>query len=45
MKNTSKRYSPEVQKRAVRLVFDYQAKVSVAAGGGAVDRAEDRLHA
>ena len=24
MKNTSKRYSPEVQERAVRLVFDHQ---------------------
>lgn len=26
MKNTSKRYSPEVQERAVRLVFDHQAE-------------------
>ena len=26
MKNTSKRYSPEVQGRAVRLVFDHQAE-------------------
>src|SRR6516162_3282123 len=26
MKNTSKRYSPEVQERAVQLVFDHQAE-------------------
>jgi transposase-like protein len=26
MKNTSKRYSPEIQERAVRLVFDHQAE-------------------
>jgi len=26
MKNTTKRYSPEVQERAVRLVFDHQAE-------------------
>jgi transposase len=26
MNNTSKRYSPEVQERAVRLVFDHQAE-------------------
>jgi transposase-like protein len=28
MKNTSKRYSPEVQERAVRLVLEHQAEYS-----------------
>ena len=40
----SPKFSPEVQERAVRMVFRRQGPVPVAMGGDRVDRRQDRLH-
>ena len=44
-KTTSKRYSPEVRERAVRMVLEHQGEHSLAVGGDIVDCGEDRLFA
>ena len=42
--STSKRYPPEVQERAVRLVLEHAGRAWIAVGGHSFDRGEDWLH-